>query len=141
PFEDLASKNTKTPIILLRVNSSLQSETYSAKEEDWVKTGNLLVLLGVREPVTKAAFSSQHNTEFGMVKIDTQRRKQSVKDELLRDSFGAIVWERKVGKGTVIYCSTPHLAANAYQDYPGNYEFLAQLVTPHEQPIWVDEYS
>jgi len=141
-FEDLAvNKNTKTPTTLLRVNSGFNPETYSLKEETWVKIGNNIVLIGVREPVTKAPFSTQYNTELGVVKIDTQRRKKSVIEEHLRDNFGAIVWERKIGKGSVIYCSTPHLAANAYQDYPGNYEFLAQLVTEKSQTIWVDEYS
>lgn len=141
PFEDLAvNKNAKTPITLLRVNSGFQPKTYSVKEENWVKLGNTIVLIGVREPVTNAPFSTQHNTEFGVVQIDTQRRKKSVIEERLRDNFGAIIWQRKIGKGSIIYCSTPHLAANAYQDYQGNYEFLAQLVAEKGKTIWVDEY-
>jgi hypothetical protein len=142
PFEDLAAnKKAKTPVTLLRVNSSFKSDKFSLKEENWVKMGNNLVLLGVREPVTNARFSTKHNTEFGVVKIDTQRRRKSVREERLGDHFGAVVWESKVGKGKFIYCTTPDLAANAYQDYPGNYELLAQLVAQNKQPIWVDEYS
>lgn len=142
PFEDLAAnKNTKTPITLLRVNSSSKSENLSLKEEDWVKSGNTLVILGVREPVTKALFSTQYDTEAGIVKIDTRRRNKSVKKERLGDIFGAVVWENEIGKGSFIYGVTSHLAANAYQDYLGNYEFLAQIVTKKNQTIWVDEYS
>ncbi|NJR38291.1 MAG: hypothetical protein HC781_04890 [Leptolyngbyaceae cyanobacterium CSU_1_4] len=36
---------------------------------------------------------------------------------------------------------TPHLAANAYQNEPGNFKFLTKLVTAPGNPIWVDEYS
>jgi hypothetical protein len=65
----------------------------------------------------------------GSVKIDTQRRAKNIKDGLLGDRFGAIVWEKSIGKGQVILPLHPYLAANAYQDFQGNYEFLAQLVT------------
>lgn len=142
PFEDLATnKDNKTSTTLLRVNSGFKTEDFSLKEENWVKLGNTLVLLGNRESVTNARFSTQHKTESGIVKIDTKRRKDSILKERLRDSFGAIIWERKIGKGSIIYSTTPYLAANAYQDYPGNYEFLAQIITEKSQNIWVDEYS
>jgi hypothetical protein len=59
---------------------------------------------------------------------------------LLRDNFGAIVWEETVGTGKIIHASTPFLAANAYQDIPGNFEYLAKLVSEPGKPIWVDEY-
>lgn len=142
PFDDLAAtKNTKTPTILLQVNTSFNSERLSLKEQDWIKLGNTIIFLGDNESVTNAPFSTQHNTDAGIVKIDTQRRNKYVKDQLLGDNFGGIVWEEKIGKGNLISCITPHLAANAYQDYPGNYEFLAQIVTEKSQTIWVDEYS
>ena len=47
---------------------------------------------------------------------------------------------REFGKGKIIFATTPHVAANAYQDFPANYEFLAQLVSDNEQSLWVDEY-
>lgn len=145
PFEDLATNNkSKTPITLLRVNSSLKPENLSSKEKNWLKAGNTLVILGVKQPVTKASFSTQHNTESGIVKIDTQRRKKSVGEKLeaqLKDRFGAVVWQETIDKGRLILSTTPHLAANAYQDYPGNYEFLAQIVTETSETILVDEYS
>jgi hypothetical protein len=92
------------------------------------------VILGVHQPVTEAAFSTTHNSSTGSVKIDTQRRAKDEKESLLGDRFGAIVWEESIGKGRVIFATTPHLAANAYQDYQGNYEFLAQLVSQSAVP-------
>jgi hypothetical protein len=163
PFEDLANnKEAEPPITLLRVNSALTKKTLSNMEQDWVKSGNTLVILGVHQPVTEAAFSTTHNSSTGSVKIDTQRRAKDEKESLLGDRFGAIVWQKSLGEGQVIFATTPYLAANAYQDFQGNYEFLAQLVTqsgvPGQQqavdnrltanrpsdnsqnPMWVDEY-
>lgn len=145
PFEDLVTNNkAKTPITLLRVNSNSKPARLSLKEENWIRAGNTLVILGVNEPVTKAAFSTKHNTESGIVKIDTQRRRKPVGEKLqeqLNDQFGAIVWQTTIDKGSLILSTTPYLAANAYQDYPGNYEFVAQIVTEKSQTILVDEYS
>lgn len=168
PFLDLTkSKNVESPISLLRVHSSLVNEGIYGLERKWVEDGNTLVILGVRQPVTEALFSTKHQTEAGIVKIETQRRNKKPKEKLLADRFGAIVWEETIGKGKVIFSSTPYLAANAYQDSQGNYEFLAQLVTqsigeqassvvgktlliqnqnsPYQRgkiknPVWVDEY-
>jgi hypothetical protein len=36
--------------------------------------------------------------------------------------------------------TTPYLAANAYQDYPQNFQLLANLVSQGQTTIWVDEY-
>jgi hypothetical protein len=163
PFEDLANnKNAKPPITLLRVNSTLTGDTYYDMEQEWVKKGNTLVILGVYQPVTEAPFSTIHKAGDLSVKIDTQRREKKGKEGLLGDRFGTIVWQESIGKGQVIYATTRHLAANAYQDFQGNYEFLAQLVTQSEEgergrggegeknqliansqaqnSVWVDEY-
>jgi hypothetical protein len=161
PFEALAeNNNVKPPTTLLRVNSELTWQELSEKEQDWVKSGNNLVILGVYQPVTKAPFSTRHKAEVGSIKIDTRRRGKNAIGRLLSDRFGAIVWENSIGKGQVIFSTTPHLGANAYQDFQGNYEFLAQLVTqigteeqgnrvefPIQNPkskiqnsVWVDEY-
>ncbi len=161
PFEALAeNNNVKPPTTLLRVNSELKWQELSEKEQDWVKSGNNLVILGVYQPVTKAPFSTRHKAEVGSIKIDTRRRGKNAIGRLLSDRFGAIVWENSIGKGQVIFSTTPHLGANAYQDFQGNYEFLAQLVTqigteeqgnrvefPIQNPkskiqnsVWVDEY-
>ena len=133
PFEDFAkNQDAKPPSTLLRIYSKLIPEVVSDTEEKWVEQGNTLVNLGVRAPVTPAPFSSLHPASAGEIKIDTGRRYPSNKKQVLDDQFGAIVWEKPVGKGTVYFASTSHLAANAYQDFPGNYEFLAGLVTQLE---------
>jgi len=144
PFEDLANnKDAKPPITLLRVYSNLTSpglsqslieQELTEKERNWVESGNTLVILGVHQPVTEAPFSSTHKAGTLSVKIDTQRREKKIKEGLLGDRFGAIVWEESIGKGRVIFATTPHLAANAYQDFQGNYEFLAQLVSQSGVP-------
>ena len=155
PFADLAAnKNAKIPITFLRVYSSLIIDTLSQVEQEWVKRGNTLVILGIKEAVTAAPFSTEHDSNVGKIKIDTRRRGREAKKLILSDRFGAIVWVENVGKGRVVYAATPHIAANAYQDLPGNYELLAEIVTqltkgqsdrntaiakvPNQ--VWVDEY-
>jgi uncharacterized membrane protein YgcG len=153
PFEALAdNKNVKSPITLLRVYSRLTEEQLSPKERDWVERGNTLVILGVPRSVTEAPFSTIHKVEAGNVKIETGRRNKVTEKPVLGDRFGSIVWQETIGKGQVIYATTPHLAANAYQDFQGNYQFLAQLVTRSgvgsqesgesetQNSVWVDEY-
>lgn len=136
PFSALAnSQDTKSPITLLRVNSNFITQDINSTEEEWVRKGNILVILGIRQPVTDAPFSTMQDSPEGKIKIDTRRRKTKDKKEqdnnkqILGDKFGAIVWEKQIDKGKIIFVTTPHLAANAYQDIPGNYELLAKLVT------------
>lgn len=149
PFENLANnKTSKTPVTLLRVNSQLSAPDLYKGERDWVEKGNTLVILGIRQPVTKAAFNTLHETAMGQIKINTARRNSSAKEKSLGDRFGSIVWQENIGKGRIIFATTPDLAANAYQNFRGNYEFLAQLVTQSEEEenssisksVWVDEY-
>ncbi len=141
------------PSVLLRINPQLEELGLPHKEWQWVEDGNTLVILGVRQPVTEAAFSTHQKSPEGVVKIDTQRREKELrgsKVSRLGDRFGSVVWEEKLGKGRVIYATTPYLAANAYQDESGNYKFLAELVTRSgageklaakiRPTIWVDEY-
>ena len=133
PVADFAKNpDAKTSSTLLRVYSSSIPEAVSAPEKNWVKQGNTLVILGVDAPVTAAPFSSLLPASAGKIKIDTGRRVFRDKKPILGDKFGGIVWTKTVGKGTVYFASAPHLAANAYQDFPGNYEFLAWLVTQSE---------
>jgi Domain of unknown function (DUF4350) len=139
PFDNLTDKSSTT---FLRIYPQLTPQFFALtpSEIDWIKKGNTLVILGVYDFVTEAPFSTEQDSSVGKVKIDTRRRKERTSDKLLGDRFGAIVWSETIGKGKVIYSTTPHLAANAYQDYRNNYEFLAQLVTQEKNPIWVDEY-
>lgn len=134
------SGTSEGPITLLQIYPALQ---LAGVDRPWVRQGNTLVILGVRTPVTRAAFRSLQPSSAGLVRIDTRRRRQertNPETPLLGDRFGAVVWQESVGKGRVIFASTPYLAANAYQDDAGNFEFLKQLVTQDQHPIWVDEY-
>lgn len=117
----------------------------SSVEVDWISQGNTLVIIGKYEPATAAPFTSlipyrQEALASNQIKIATTRRFQGEQDQnILQDRYGAVVWQEKIGRGKIIYCTTPYLAANAYQDNPDNYQFLADLVNDH-QTIWVDEY-
>ena len=150
PLDELiASEEIDTPVTFLHVDSGFtrqirgggNSNLLFESEINWVREGNNLVILGVRTPVTEAPFSTFQNSPFGAVKIDTMRRGQNKTQVLLQDEFGAMVWQENIGQGKVIYANTPYLAANAYQEIPGNYEFLANLVTEGDRPIFIDEYS
>ncbi len=133
-----------SPQTLLQVYSGPLSPSLEAPQlRDWVGRGNRLVILAGQSSVTNAAFSSVQTSPVGSVKIETRRRESRLSNTaqtLLGDRFGAIVWQEPIGKGQMILATTPYLAANAYQDQPGNYAFLAQLVTQDNQPVWVDEY-
>ncbi len=140
PFKDL--KTEKRPVTLLQIYSQLNEPILLSSEKEWVKAGNTLVILGMREPVTGANFSTMQKSTVGDVKIETRRRRLSKSQEkaLLSDRFGAVVWEEELGKGKIIYSTTPFLAANAYQDYSSNFQYLANLVSDKDNLLFVDEY-
>jgi hypothetical protein len=137
-----AQQPSALPMTLLRVANG--QGTAPMPDRDWIREGNVAILLGARSPATSAPFTARLTSPVGIVKIDTSRRYQQRTSEnlksLLKDSEGLVVWEEKIGKGKVILAVTPHLAANAYQDEPGNFKFLEQLVTETGNDIWVDEY-
>ncbi|HEY9643216.1 MAG TPA: DUF4350 domain-containing protein [Coleofasciculaceae cyanobacterium] len=139
------SSSPAPPLTLIQINNGFGG--FTAKNQQWIAQGNVLVLLGVRTAPTKAPFRSQLTSPAGSVTIETSRRLAASQGEesaavqpRLSDAYGSVVWEEKLGKGRIIFCSTAFLAANAYQDEPGNFKFLAKLVTEPGQPIWVDEY-
>ncbi len=136
----VAEIETKSLVTLLRVNNQLTPSTLSAEEDKWVKQGNTLVILGVKGAATAADFSTLQASPVGDVKIETSRRYKGKSNLELGDFLGAIVWSQKIGKGQAIFSTTPYLAANAYQDYPNNFKYLAQLASKNPQ-IFVDEYS
>lgn len=146
PLEDFdqAIRKNQSSTTLLRIDPQLSSVDLaeSSEHREWVKQGNRLVVLGKFAPATKAPFSTLQTSGQGNVKIETSRRETLTKGEEQRlgDRFGAIVWQSAIGKGQIIYATTPFLAANAYQDQPGNFAFLAQLVRQNSETIWVDEY-
>jgi len=127
------------PITLLRV-SNRTSALSTDGLRDWVAQGNVLILLGVSEPVSDAPFRSLLSSPVGPIRVATSRRKLDRSSSVrLGDQFGAVVWQEPLGKGKIFYSTTPYLAANAYQTAIGNFEFLAQLVTEASHPVWVDE--
>lgn len=109
-----------------------------AQSDDWVDKGNRLIVLRQQEAVTEAPFRSQIDSANGKVTVETRRRNKAEVNSLLADKYGAVVWREKAD--AIVRSTTPFLAANAYQDAPGNFAFLADLVTQTEGPIWVDEY-
>lgn len=149
PFAQFIEENLQDVTYLKILSKSdyllgLES-TLSSDESDWVSKGNTLVIIGKYEPATAAPFNSsipyrQETLSNDQIKIATTRRfRQGQEQSILQDRYGAVVWQEKIGKGKIIYCTTPFLAANAYQDNLDNYQFLADLVNDH-QTIWVDEY-
>jgi hypothetical protein len=139
PFEQI-KENSNSAFVRIYPQLLPESVFISKTERDWVKKGNTFVILGVRQPVTEAAFKTLQTSSTGEVRIDTRRRKNRPSETLLGDRFGAVVWSEKFGQGQIVYCVTPYLAANAYQDFRSNYEFLAQLVTRSKDSVLVDEY-
>ena len=129
----------QAPITLMRVDQLGRTGDIN---RTWIELGNRLVLLGARPPVTDAPFESWLESPVGVVKIATTRRHRSrtPSSPQLADRFGAVVWQEQLGQGEIVYVATPHLAANAYQDAPGNFKFLAQLVAVPGQPIYIDEF-
>lgn len=134
-----AQENTKET--LLRVQSTMvrRNARLDRGLEQWVERGNTFVVLGVQENVASAPFESELSHPTGNVTIATRRRHPNAKTSLLEDRFGTVVWSKVLGKGRVVMATTPYLAANAYQDRPGNFKFLEQVIKPQGQ-IWVDEY-
>ncbi len=143
PSTDFTSK---TPATFLQIGSDAQSGSgllvSGSEQERWIRQGSTLVILGAPAPVSDAPFTTIQTSDRGAVKIETTRRRQlsAKQEQLLGDRKGAIVWQTPVGKGRIIFASTPYLAANVYQDEPGNFAFLAQLVKQNGNAIWVDEY-
>ena len=149
PFSKLIEDDIQG-ITYLQIRSKvdfLTSIDDSSLRREWIAQGNTLVIVGSYQPATAAPFISflpyrQQPLSDNQIKIQTTRRyRQQTKETktILGDRYGAVVWQENIGKGKVIYCTTPYLAANAYQDHPENYQFLAELVSDNKA-IWVDEY-
>jgi hypothetical protein len=144
PFEDLADVQGVT---LVQVGGMAYRNVFFLEEEEWVAQGNRLVQVGVPGRVTEADFSSQIPSDVGAIRIQTRRRStgqdlstQGTSTPLLRDQHGVLVWSSKLGNGEVISVVPSDFAANAYQDAPGNYAFLAQVVVRDGDRLLIDEY-
>jgi hypothetical protein len=137
PLGELLQEQLDAPRMLLRVQPKLISDRLDPQEKQWLKKGNSLVIVGVRQPTTKAPFSSQLESSVGEVKVETARRSLGTNKAILDDKYGSVVWQPQE---RLTYVTTSHLAANAYQDEAGNFRLLEQLVTQTKQPILVDEF-
>ncbi|MEO1589906.1 MAG: DUF4350 domain-containing protein [Cyanobacteria bacterium J06632_22] len=155
PIEEILPEGQAGGQTLLRIFSGNVSRIvaegiYSEEDwfEAWLAAGNRIVSLGVRQPVSEANFRTLQDSPQGKVEVHTRRRQTDLtgnRAKELSDRYGAIVWRENINPGTVVFATTPHLAANAYQDSPGNYDFFTQLVTGDEAgdeagTIWIDEY-
>jgi Domain of unknown function (DUF4350) len=139
-----------TGTTLLQVNSKVEQLQIDREQQDWVKQGNTLVILGVAAPAWDIPFESDLASPQGNVRIETTRRFRSERafglpsdappQNVLSDRSGNVIAQFNIEKGRAIIATTPHLAANAYQDFRPNYELLAKLVTLDRQRIIVDEY-
>lgn len=140
PLEKL--KTEKQPATLLRVMSYLREPDLLPDEQEWLKKGNHLVILGVRSRVSQAEFHTSPTSPVGKVKIATRRRYQKAQPEnlSLSDNFGAIVWHDTYKQGKITFATTPYLAANAYQDELSNFQYLASLVNQKGNKLFIDEY-
>lgn len=165
PLDDLIEEvaNSDRPATLLQVRPAVLSGGYrtSSIVSDWIEQGNHLISLShIDYAVSAAKFVTQMPTEFGEVKIETRRRVNLARSQrLLSDAYGSVVWRQErsersassgsgsgsaeqasVVQGTQIRSLTPNIAANAYQNEPGNFAFLADLVQQLDGPIYIDEY-
>ncbi len=152
PFGRLTKDTADSPgITLLRVNSQLEPFQLTEPQRKWIELGNTIVSLGVAAPAQDTSFSAMFPSSQGDVKIETKRRLKSNLSisglsndisarSILSDRAGNVLVEYSIGKGRLIIATTPHLAANTYQDIRPNYELLANLVTVDRQQLIVDEY-
>ena len=121
----------KKDTTVVQRDTHLKPET-NWQSEDWM---NSVSLAAPRHRTTQNSKLKTQNS--ASPPLPTPREDSTL---LLGDRYGAVVWQQKYGQGTAIFATTPYLAANAYQDEPGNYPFLATLLEKTDQPIWVDEY-
>jgi hypothetical protein len=140
----------ETGTTLLQVNSQIEDLKIDKEQQEWVKQGNTLAILGVAAPAWGIPFESDLASPQGKIHIETTRRFRAERGfglapntpntDILRDTAGNVITQFDLDKGRIIIATTPHLAANAYQDFRPNYELLAKLVTTDRQRIVVDEY-
>jgi hypothetical protein len=130
----------------LQINPAITQLDLSTAEKNWIEKGNTLIVLGVDAPPKDIDFSQDLPSAQGAVRIETTRRLVSDSlptavtaiQKIVGNSQGNVLVSAQLGAGQLIVSTTPHLAANAYQDWRPNYELLASLI-PAQQRIVVDE--
>lgn len=143
PFSQIIDNKkdfTDKPITYLQVYpSAISLNNLPSSYTQWLRKGNQLIVLNAEGKATKASFVSTQSYNDLQVQIKTTRRKQEVKNPIIKDEQGAIVWKRKIGTGEIIYAVSPYIAANAYQEVADNYQFLASLINSNHK-LFIDEY-
>lgn len=151
PFGDLVDAiPAGRSATLLRIQGNPTALTLTEAESEWVAAGNHLIVLGVTADVEDVPFETTHPTSVGAVKIATRRRfnawqSRNADRPPLRDRPGAIVVSHPFQAGRLTIAVTPDLAANAYQNEPGNFAYLTQQIL-RDRPetwagLWIDEYA
>lgn len=136
---------------LLQVQPQLAELEITNQQQEWVSKGNTLVILGVDAPARETAFQQDLESPQGKIRIETTRRfrtnvngnkflKDADRLTILEDRSGSVITQFKLAEGKIIIVTTPHLAANAYQDFQPNNDLLTELVTKDRQQVLVDEY-
>ncbi len=155
PINEDFFKSTSANTTLLQVLADDQNDptqTRSTNNISWIEKGNRIVIIGSKSipngnvRATQANFNSSPITpKDGSIQIQTSRRyfpsgysvlAQPLTPKL-KDEFGAIVIETKIGRGSILYVVPQFLGANAYQD-TNNFAYLKTLVK--NDRILVDEY-
>jgi Domain of unknown function (DUF4350) len=138
-------------ITLLQIQPQLERLLITNQQQEWVKKGNTLVILGVDAPARETSFQQDLESSQGKIRIETTRRfganinensflKDTDRVAMLQDRSGSVITQFKLAKGNIIIATTPYVAANAYQDFQHNYELLAEIVSRDNQQVLVDEY-
>lgn len=117
-----------------------------------IEKGNRIVIIGSKKipggriRATQADFnSSPISPDNRAITLQTSKRYLPSENPvlaqpinpILKDKFGAIVIETKIGRGSILYVVPQFLGANAYQD-TNNFAYLKDLVK--NDRIVVDEY-
>lgn len=152
-FSQLVRNYDEDPsgIALLQVNPQLERLQLNNLQKTWISAGNTLVILGVTAPAREIPFRADLESSQGNVRIETTRRfkagftdielsKKDLGSSILSDRTGSVLHKFKIGEGWLFIATTPHLAANAYQDFQPNYQLLAEITTKDRGQVLVDEY-
>ena len=120
-FSKLPQYTTGT--VLLQVNPQLAPLEITDLQQEWVRKGNTLAILGVKAPAEDIPFRSSLESPQGDVKIETTRRfkpdlfkfgkeQNQITESILGDRSGSVISQFKLDKGLIIIATTPYLAAN-----------------------------
>ena len=136
---------------LLQIQPQLVKLDITNEQQEWISKGNALVILGVDAPARETTFQQDLASPQGKIRIETTRRfgnningnkqlKDADRSAILEDRSGSVITQFELAEGRLIIVTTPHLAANAYQDFQPNNDLLTELVTKDRQKVLVDEY-